>query len=57
MLTPETLRIRLGCMRLTGESTRILLISPVSQLPLMFQTVILNNMRSNVAVLLYDDHY
>jgi hypothetical protein len=51
-------RFRLGCMRLTGESTRTSLISPASPSMPYFQrfTVVVNNMRANVDVLPYDDH-
>ena len=42
-------KLGLGCLLLTGESTRISLISPVSQ-------SIVNNMKANVTELPYDDH-
>jgi hypothetical protein len=48
----EMPRFRLGCMRLTGESTRTSLINALFQ---RF-TVVVNNMRANVDVLPYDDH-
>jgi hypothetical protein len=51
-------RFRIGCMRLTRESTRISLISLASPSMPLFQrfTVMVNNMRANVDVLPYDDH-
>jgi hypothetical protein len=54
MLMLGTLRFRLGSLRPTSESTIISHSSLVS----MFQwfTVIVNNMRGNVAVLPYDNH-
>jgi hypothetical protein len=44
-------------MRLTGESKRTSLISPVT-IDALFQrfTVVMNNMRANVDVLPYNDH-
>jgi hypothetical protein len=51
-------RFMLGCMRLTGESTRTSLISPHESIDALFQrfTVVVNNMRANVDVLPYNDH-
>jgi hypothetical protein len=50
-------RFRLECMRLTGESKRISLISSASpSMPFQRFTVVVNNMRANVDVLPYDDH-
>jgi hypothetical protein len=44
-------------MQVTGESTRISLISSVSpSMPCFRFTVVVNNMRANVDVLPYDDH-
>jgi hypothetical protein len=51
------LRFRLGCMRLTRESTNFTHL-PAESIDALFQrfTVVVKNMRANVDVLSYDDH-
>jgi hypothetical protein len=59
MLMLGILKFKLESLRPTGESTRISRISLVSRLNLLLLwrfTVIVNNMRANVAVLPYDEH-
>jgi hypothetical protein len=57
MLMPGTLRFRLGSLRPTREYENFTHL-PGESIDAMFQrfTMIVNNMRANVAVLPYDDH-